>query len=436
MNEQSPHAPPSTTQPVPPPPHTTQPVPPSLPLAPPSPPDANGPPQTTKPVPHSLPPAPPPPPDENGTRLRDAFVPPWFGCNNLDSSTPENGLPLGMPYDTQYKWIYTSPSHWKEPPSVIDEDDLNAATQKRIQTSVAAVASFARRKLFTKPPTPVNILKLMWPRNFFCLLADNFQMRDTGFKEEPSFPMWSSFLAVILKGSFYNCCSFRELYDLVEEYGDTTTLMLEATFMAMKRRLSASKTPGDDQRVLTESYELGAGEDRTGDFERWEQLLTNTTAPFLPEKGMHMIDDDHFETQANAGAIATQQNPKKGRAGPLADAACLADLRLISAVSMRRLEESSLISSVRRVLERLESHRKRPSVIFCDRGYSSFPVLAALWAEGVSVFGTGRDYEARTNVHGPFAFKDHRDGITQFTVRAIKPGAITHRRAYMTISGT
>lgn len=38
-----------------------------------------------------------------------------------------------------------------------------------------------------------------------------------------------------------------------------------------------------------------------------------------------MIDDDHFETQADAAAMATQKNPKKVLSDPLADAMLLAD---------------------------------------------------------------------------------------------------------------
>lgn len=55
-------------------------------------------------------------------------------------------------------------------------------------------------------------------------------MRDTGFDSEPSLKMWAGFLAVVLKGSFYNCSSYSEIYALVEEFGDTSDLLPENVY--------------------------------------------------------------------------------------------------------------------------------------------------------------------------------------------------------------
>lgn len=176
----------------------------------------------------------------------------------------------------------------------------------------------------------------MCPCDVFCKLADDFQLDDSGLELEPTFTVWASFLAVVLKGCFFNCASFSEMYSFKEEYGDTTDLMPESTFMAMKRGLSCSGTPGDDQRILNSDYDLEAGQDRTKGLEPWEALLTKLTIQFVPSSAAFMIDDDHFETQADAGAMETQKNPKKGRSGPLGDAMCLADIRLITAVTVRR----------------------------------------------------------------------------------------------------
>lgn len=103
--------------------------------------------------------------------------------------------------------------------------------------------------------------------------------------------------------------------------------------MSMKRGLSASDTPGDDQRFSTEDYDMEAGKDRTDGFEKCEQLSTNTMAPYLPTDGLYMIDDDHYEIQAESRAITPKRNPKECTR-PLADAACRATLRFIAAVSL------------------------------------------------------------------------------------------------------
>lgn len=84
------------------------------------------------------------------------------------------------------------------------------------------------------------------------------------------------------------------MYYLKEEYGDTTNLLPESTLMEMKRGLSCSGTPGDDQRILNSDYDIEAGEDRTKELEPWESLLAKLTIPFVPSSAAFMIDDDPF----------------------------------------------------------------------------------------------------------------------------------------------
>lgn len=322
--------------------------------------------------------------------------------------------------DPSFDWKFTFSAQHLRDLEVLDDACLDHATLKRIRSAVGHAAFAVRRKLNGKEPTAVNMLKLMWPREVLCRLADDFQLQDSGLESEPTFGVWTSFLSVILKGCFYNCASFSEMYSFKKEYGDTNALLPEETFMAMKRGLSCSKTPGDDQRVLNGDYDLEAGEDRTKDLETWEALVTKLSYPFVPRAAAFMIDDDHFETQADPGALATQKNPKKGRSGPLADAMCVADIRLITAVSVRRRESNALVVSVLRLINRLDGVGKKPRTIFFDRGYSLMNVIAALHSEGVSVFGTARDFELHTNKHGPFIFKDNKDGPTQLYKHTLK----------------
>ena len=49
--------------------------------------------------------------------------------------------------------------------------------------------------------------------------------------------------------------------------------MEKEIFLAMKRCLSASPHPGDNQHVLNSSYDFIAGEERTGDLDEWEDLI-------------------------------------------------------------------------------------------------------------------------------------------------------------------
>ena len=68
-----------------------------------------------------------------------------------------------------------------------------------------------------------------------------------------------------------------------------------------------------------------AGEDRTGNLEKWEDLFIAITCRFIEKVSTVMIDENQFATAAATGAYATKINPKKGRSGPLGDAACTSD---------------------------------------------------------------------------------------------------------------
>lgn len=145
----------------------------------------------------------------------------------------------------------------------------------------------------------------------FSKLADEFRMDASGLESEPKFTVSASLLAVVLKGCFFNCASFSEMYPFKEEYCETTDLLPESTFTAMKRGMSCSGTPEDYQRISKSYYDLKGGEDRTKCLEPWEALLTKLTIPFVPSSAAFMIYDDHFETQSDAGSMATQKRTQR-----------------------------------------------------------------------------------------------------------------------------
>lgn len=93
------------------------------------------------------------------------------------------------------------------------------------------------------------------------------------------------------------------------------------------------------------------------------------TAYFICLFSTFMFDEDHFNSQASSGGIYTQQNPKKGRVGTLADGACSADLCLLCAISIRfQGGDETVFSSVFRLVERLRANVKKPPTVFCERG--------------------------------------------------------------------
>lgn len=244
-----------------------------------------------------------------------------------------------------------------------------------MKVTIKHISTVVRHRLGTKDTSPINLLKLMWNRDVYNILADNFQLGESGFNKESTFSMWIEFLAVVLQKCFYNCASFTELYEMDEKYGNVSKLMSMESFMAMKRGLSACESPGDDQRILNENFERVAGNDRTIDLDPWENLITRLTSPYIPNDPEMMIDDDHYNTVADPSAMATQKNRRKGSEGPLADAACNAHVRLVYAISLRRREPSAALSSVSRIVDRLSNVSRKPSIVFCDKGYSSFSII-------------------------------------------------------------
>lgn len=146
----------------------------------------------------------------------------------------------------------------------------------------------------------------------FCRLADDFQLLDYALESKHTFDIWKSFLSVVLKGTFYDCSYFLEIYSFKEEYGDTNVMLPEETFMEINRGLSCSKTPSDDQRVLNSDYDLEAGIWSTKDLKTWKNLVMELTSLFVQITAAFMIDYDNLETQADAGAMAMEKRaPRK-----------------------------------------------------------------------------------------------------------------------------
>ena len=87
-------------------------------------------------------------------------------------------------------------------------------------------------------------------------------------------------------------------------------------------------------------------------------------------------------------------------------------MRFIAVISIRRREENATISSCGRLFKRLATHKRKPEVFYVDRGYSSFTIIENMHSLGVSVFGTTRDFDGRSNFHGPFEFMNDKDGAT------------------------
>lgn len=284
-----------------------------------------------------------------------------------------------------------------EPELLFDGCTIDLAKLQKLRRSVLHAATAIERKLGDHDATPLNILKVFWNRDVFSLLADNFQMEASKFKEEPTFIMWSKFLSVVLRGSFFNCSSFEEMYEFDEEFQFPSKIMAKDAFMAMKRGLSAMTTPVDSQKIINVDFD----EDHTIDVQPWELLMTKTSSIFINSSPMVMIEADRYATQADEKAYSTQRNPKKGRTGPLADVACTADLRLIVAVSLRRSEENAMITSFSRLIDRLDGIGSKPSVVFPEQAYPAFPVSRALYTKGVS-----QSYPATKIRYGPSSCLD------------------------------
>lgn len=280
----------------------------------------------------------------------------------------------------------------------LDGAKLDEAVLQRIRVAVKHTANVIKQRLGDSPSTAINVLRLMWTNDVFSKLSTDFQLRDSGLAEKPTEEKWARFLSVLLKAGFYNCASFDELYQLVTEYGDINQLLPIETFVAMKKGLSAAPS------------EIISGDD-INSVNGWEELLTKITSPFIHPGCAVMIDDDHFDSQA-----------ERTRSGPLllADAACSAYLKFITAVSVRREVSDMFSSSVLRVLDRLKTNDRKPDWICCERGYASFPVpvIERLKAENIHVFDTARTglEHQRSDTPDPFNV-DGKDGVSRFLQR-------------------
>lgn len=136
--------------------------------------------------------------------------------------------------DSVFDWKYTFPDQKIGDLEVIDDAFVDYETLKRIHATESNAIIDIRRKLNGKQTIAVNLLKIMCPRQVFFRLADDFQRDDSGLESERTFSLWASLLSVVLKGCFYNCASFAEMYEFKQEYGDTNELLTEADFMEMK----------------------------------------------------------------------------------------------------------------------------------------------------------------------------------------------------------
>lgn len=157
------------------------------------------------------------------------------GSGARDSSEPPPKPSLPDPsFDRQYGFSAHNPRYLH----VLDGEFLDGETLRRLRTVASQAAQAVRCKLNGKEASVVNLLKVKWSRDVFCKLADYFQLDNSGLESDLTFTVWASFLTVVLKGSFFNCASFSEIYSFKEDYGDTTNLLPESTFMEMKRGLS------------------------------------------------------------------------------------------------------------------------------------------------------------------------------------------------------
>lgn len=79
-------------------------------------------------------------------------------------------------------------------------------------------------------------------------------------------------------------------------------------------------------------------------------------------------------------------------------------------------------------------HKKKPS-IFCNRAYSSYPVLANFKKKGVFVLITERDSDSTTNINDPFLFNDNKEKPCKIVCYKFKQKFRAQRRDVMVISG-
>lgn len=214
--------------------------------------------------------------------------------------------------------------------------------------------------------------------------------------------------------------------------------------MAMKRGLSVCERSSDEQRHINEDFEREADIDHTIPLELWEKLITKLASPFIPKEHEIMVDDDHYSTIEDPGAMDTKKNPRKVREGPLDDADWNEHVILVCKMSLRRREPNEALSSVSRIVDHVNYISRKSSVFFCDRGHSSFIIIEALQANDVAVFVTANDFETQVYSHRSFQFRENNIAETTIVKHDVENQEYNNendnrtdrmRRKYLSVSG-
>lgn len=88
---------------------------------------------------------------------------------------------------------------------------MKGVESERIRDKRKKITSNIKGKLEKWMMKSVNLLNLMWKKDVFTVVIDNFQQLEFGLEKPPKYRMWIKLLSVLLKKSFLNCTSFSEL---------------------------------------------------------------------------------------------------------------------------------------------------------------------------------------------------------------------------------
>lgn len=132
-----------------------------------------------------------------------------------------------------------------------------------------------------------------------------------------------------------------------------------------------------------------------------------------------MIDDHHNDTPSYFAAISGRTNPRKGRKGPICNAAYTESLRMIVAATLRRNENNAAKSPFMRLVKRIELCVK--AIGDCHRSWLS-PSTSHTWFtftrdQFVWIF---RDFKANSSRYGPFRIVDRKDGASSILSNDIR----------------
>ena len=111
-------------------------------------------------------------------------------------------------------WRFLFNEHEPGDISLFTDKDIDVSRLEGLRDAVNHACAMARNLLRSQTPSPVNILRLFWTRDVLTRLSSFFQLEKSGLEKEPSMLLWAQFLSVFLKGSFFNCASFHEIYSL------------------------------------------------------------------------------------------------------------------------------------------------------------------------------------------------------------------------------